>query len=81
MHCGEPPLSKYQVDMHVNITSLRDIDKTKPLGGCQTVYAYTRGIFWKVAREVDPGSLGSHSHRSKFPVIFSDIKVDEQPAY
>jgi len=80
-HCGQTPLSKYQVEVSVELVDPQGSLGAHPFGKRLTAYLYSRGIFWKVAKDIDPAKLGSYSHRALLPVIVSDIKVDEQPAY
>jgi DNA modification methylase len=80
-HCNQPPLSKFQVEMGVELVDPQGSLSAYPFGKRRAAYLYSRGIFWKVAKEIDPTKLGSYSHRALFPVIVSDLQVDEQPAY
>jgi len=76
-----PPLSKFQVDVEIQVVRVEDFTDLKLFPAGQTVNLYTCGHFWRAARELTSSAIGQIQNKSKFPSLVSDIRVDEQPAY
>lgn len=80
-HCVQPPLSKYQIELNIEIFDPQKSLSRHPFVKQDKAFVYTRGIFWKFAKEVEPAKLGSYSHRALLPALISNLRADEQPAY
>jgi hypothetical protein len=80
-HQQIPPLSKFQVEADVRVLPMEELKGARlfPSGG--KVSVYTRGHFWRAMRKVAAESIAAFPNRSKFPLLVSDINVDERPAY
>lgn len=76
-----PPLSKFQIGAEVRVVRLKEFAKSDLFPRTETVSIYTSGHFWQVSREGRTDNLVDTPNKSKFPVLISDIRVDEQPAY
>jgi DNA modification methylase len=80
-HCGTAPLSKFQLDMEVSLTSLEELAELRLFSKKAKLFVYTRGKFWKVTREIEASSISDLANPSTFPEIISDISLNEHPAY
>ena len=80
-HRGVPPLSKFQIDTTVRVVRKEEFPELQLFPAGQKLHAYTCGRFWTSARRVLSDEIGAAENKSKFPLVVSDISVDEQPAY
>ena len=76
-----PPLSKFQIDADVRVMRQEEFEDLELFSAGKKINVYTCGHFWRAARETSTDSIGDLSNKSKFPLLVSDICVDEQPAY
>lgn len=80
-HCGTAPLSKFQIDASIQIVSLAELIPSGLFPPKARLHLYTTGTFWKAARTLDLHSLITLKNRGKLPILVSNLKVTEQPAY
>jgi hypothetical protein len=76
-----PPLSKFQIETDVWIVRHQEFAELNLFPSKRKVHLYTRGHFWRAARELTSAAIGQIRNPSNFPLLVSDIRVDEQPAY
>jgi len=80
-HRQVPPLSKFQIDVAVRVVRKKEFAKLGLFPSDGPVHIYTCGHFWNATREVASADIGLAPNKSKFPLLVSDIRLDEQPAY
>jgi DNA modification methylase len=76
-----PPLSKFQIDTKVSVVKQRDFAAVRLFAVAEVVSLYTCGRFWRAARDLAPSAIEVIQNKSTFPLLVSDIRVDEQPAH
>jgi DNA modification methylase len=75
--CDKPPLSKFQVDVRVEVT--RHAEALAELAKEKKLFVYCGGAFWNYAAAVT--DVSALMPRSRIPPLVSDMAVSEQPAY
>lgn len=80
-HRQVPPLSKFQIENTIHILRQSEFAELQFFPRGAKTHAYTCGHFWRRARDVEAESIGAAENKSIFPLLVSDICVDEQPAY
>lgn len=78
---GQPPLSKFQIEVEVEVLSHSQFRARGAFDGKPTVHVYSRGEVWRSARKVATSELPGITAEGKLPTIVSDLHVAEQPAY
>jgi DNA modification methylase len=80
-HLLIPPLSKFQVEADVRAMQIEELGITRLFPNEGKLSVYTCGHFWQAAKRVPAESVTTLPNKSIFPLLVSDINIDEQPAY
>lgn len=77
--CQNPPLTKYQLGVDVQIVTRRQLGSVAEAFGGKKLFRYSQGHFWRPMPADVKGLIRNRDLR--LPDIISDLYVSERPAY